>query len=196
MIAVALLSLFGTPTPPLTLSFSSPADESNLTAVVPVRASAAQPEAVKSLTFYLDGVELRKASGSAAAFQWDTTRVKDGWHTLSAVAEDGNRKTEARLAVMVHNFKDTAAPEISVTWPRDGNPRSGWLTTRVHVTDNIQVTSVETYIDGKCVATSSVAPFDMKWSWKQLAKGQHVMFCKAYDAAGNVGRTAELKLVK
>ena len=196
MIAVALLSLFGTSPAPLNLSFSSPADEANLTSVVPVRASAGQPEAVKSLTFYLDGVELRKASGPAAAFQWDTTKVSDGWHTLSAVAEDGSRKSEARLAVMVHNFKDTSAPKLSVTWPRDGNPKSGWLTTRVQVSDNIKVTTVETYIDGKCVANSSAAPYDMKWSWKRLAKGEHVLFCKAYDAAGNVTRSADIKLTK
>ena len=97
---------------------------------------------------------------------------------------------------MVHNFVDKAAPTISITWPTDGDPKSGFLTTRVHATDNIGVTSVETYIDGKLVATSNTAPFDTKWNWNKLAKGPHSIQVKAYDSAGNSASSKSFAIAK
>lgn len=179
------------------IAFSFPADESNVSATVPVRAVASQVDNVHSVTFYVDGVQLANSKGPGGSFKWDTTKVGDGWHTLSAVGKDASGKSsEAQLAVMVHNFIDKIAPTIAITWPTDGNPKSGWLTTRVHATDNIAVTSVETYIDGKLAATSNAAPFDTKWNWSKLAKGPHTIQCKAYDAAGNSGMSTAYQITK
>ena len=211
-ISVALLSLGGAaianegkvskhdapaPKPAPALAFSSPADESNVSATVPVRAVASQVDKVHSVTFYLDGVQLAESKAPGATFKWDTTQAGDGWHTLSAVATDeAGKTTEAQLAVMVHNFKDTSAPRIEITWPTDGNRKAVWISTKVHAVDNIAVTSVETYVDGKLVANSSVAPFETKWRWKNLSRGPHTIFCKAYDAAGNFSSSAVLNFTK
>jgi hypothetical protein len=179
------------------ISFSSPADESSVSSTIAVRAASSQVDAVKAVTFYVDGELVAKTNGSAGNFKWDTTKVGDGWHTLSAVAKDGNGKeTETSLAVMVHNFVDTEAPKISIQWPMDGKVKDNWLTTRVHATDNIGVTSVETYIDGVLVATSNSGPFETKWKWSKLTKGVHTMQCKAYDAAGNATTSAPLTITK
>lgn len=181
-----------------TLVFSSPADESSLTATVPVRAVvASSSDTVSSVTFYLDGVQLARSAGTAGSFKWDTTRAGDGWHTLSAVAKDSaGRVSETKLAVIVKNFKDTEAPSVSMTWPTEGNRKGGWMTTRASVADNIGVTAVEAYIDGKRVGASSTAPFDTRWSWKKLSKGAHSLQLKAYDAAGNVGVSAPITFEK
>jgi len=179
------------------IAFSAPADESSISSVVAVRAASPQVDKVKAVTFLVDGEVLAKTNGPAGTIKWDTTKIGDGWHTLSAVAKESNGKeTEANVAVMVHNFVDKIAPSISIEWPMDGNLKDNWLTTRVHVVDNIGVTSVETYIDGKLVATSNVAPFDTKWSWNKLSKGAHTIQCKAYDAAGNSTSSAPLTITK
>ena len=179
------------------ISFSAPADESSISSTVAVRAASPQVDRVNGLTFYVDGEQIAKTSGPAGTFKWDTTKIGDGWHTLSAVAKDASGKeTEANLAVMVHNFVDRSAPTVVIEWPMDGNLKDNWLTTRVHVTDNIAVTSVETYIDGELVATSSSAPFDTKWKWNKLAKGPHILQCKAFDAAGNSTVSAPLTITK
>ena len=179
------------------IAFSAPADESSISSVVAVRAASPQVDKVKAVTFLVDGEVLAKTAGSSGAINWDTTKIRDGWHTLSAVAKDSNGKeTEANVAVMVHNFVDKTAPSISIEFPMDGNLKDNWLTTRVHVVDNIGVTSVETYIDGKLVATSNAAPFDTKWSWNKLTKGAHTIQCKAYDAAGNSSSSAPLTITK
>lgn len=181
-----------------TLVFSSPADESSVTATIPVRAVVASAsDAVHEVTFYLDGVQLAQSPGTGGAFKWDTTKAGDGWHTLSAVAKDSaGRASETKLAVMVKNFKDTEAPSVGMTWPTEGNRKSGWMTTQASVSDNIGVTAVEAYIDGKRVATSTSAPFQTKWSWKKLAKGPHSLQLKAYDAAGNIGVSSVVSFQK
>lgn len=182
---------------PAAIVFSYPADESNVSATVPVRAVASQVDKVHSVTFYLDGDKLTSSEGPGGAFKWDTTKVGDGWHTLSAVAKDATGKTsEADLAVMVHNFVDKVAPKVHITWPMDGDPKSGWMTTRVHATDNIAVSTVETYVDGSLVATSSTAPFDTKWNWSKLSKGEHTLQCIAYDSVGNSSASAMCTITK
>lgn len=179
------------------IAFSAPADESSVSSFVPVRAVSPDVERVKSVTFLVDGVEVSKAAGPGGAFKWDTTKIGDGWHTLTAVAKDANGKTsEADLAVMVHNFVDRSAPSIAITWPTDGNRKGEWITTKVHVADNIGVTSVEAYVDEKLVATSANAPFDMKWKWSKLDKGAHTIVCRAYDAAGNCSTSAPITIQK
>lgn len=179
------------------ISFSAPADESSVSSTIAVRAASPQVDKIKGVTFLIDGEVLAKTNGSSGTINWDTTKIHDGWHTLSAVAKDSSGKeTEANVAVMVHNFVDKVAPSISIEFPMDGNLKDNWLTTRVHVVDNIGVTSVETYIDGKLVATSNVAPFETKWSWNKLSKGAHVIQCKAYDAAGNSSSSAPLTITK
>ena len=178
------------------LVFSSPADESSVSAVVPVRAVADQ-DAVQTVTFYLDGVELARAKGPGGSFKWDTTRAGDGWHTLSAVAKDSEgRQTESKLAVMVKNFKDDEAPKVALVWPTDASPKKGWMTVPTVTQDNIGVTLVEAYVDGKRVASSTSAPFDLRWSWKKLSKGSHSIQVKAYDASGNVGTSAPVTFMK
>lgn len=178
------------------LVFSSPADESSVTAVVPVRAVTDQ-DGVHSVTFYLDGVELARTKGAGGAFKWDTTRCGDGWHTLSAVAKDADgRQSESKLAVVVKNFKDQEAPTVGLVWPVDASPKKGAMTLPTVVQDNIGVTLVEAYIDGKRVASTVEAPFNVKWSWKRLSKGSHTLQLKAYDAAGNVGVSSPVTFVK
>jgi len=178
------------------ISFSAPADESSVTATIPVRATASDVE-IKGVTFLVDGVEVSKAAGPAGTFKWDTTKFGDGWHTLTAVAKDASGKaTEADVAVMVHNFVDKSAPKVAITWPMDGDTKSAWKTTRVHTSDNIAVTSVETYLDGKLVASSNTAPFDMKWKWNKLAKGNHTLQVKAYDSAGNSSASSVVTIAK
>ncbi|MEA2553745.1 MAG: hypothetical protein QOJ65_1921 [Fimbriimonadaceae bacterium] len=179
------------------VTFSAPIDESNVSATVPVHAVASRVEQVKGVTFYLDGEQVSKATGPSGGFKWDTTKTDDGWHTLTAVAKDSSGKmTEARVAVMVKNFKDTVAPSVAITWPVDGSRKGEWVTTRVRAVDNIGVTTVETYVDGKLVATSSAAPFDTKWRWNKISTGLHSVKSKAYDAAGNARTSNAISFTK
>jgi hypothetical protein len=72
------------------------------------------------------------------------------------------------------------------------------VTVNVNATDNVGVVKVELYVDGRLEASSTSAPFQTKWNTrpKNVAKGNHTLQVRAYDAAGNVGVSAPAMVTK
>ena len=92
---------------------------------------------------------------------------------------------------------DTVAPSVEITSPTTGQRITGTSTTiQVSASDNVRVVKNELYVDGVLTSTSSTAPFTIKWSTRKVAAGSHQLQCKAYDAAGNSGLSAELSVIK
>ena len=92
---------------------------------------------------------------------------------------------------------DTEAPSVEITSPTTGQRITGTSTTiQVSASDNVRVVKTELYVDGVLTSTSSTAPFTIKWSTRKVAAGSHQLQCKAYDAAGNSGLSAELSVIK
>lgn len=92
-------------TPP-TVSISSPAAGTTVSATVTVSANAGDNVGVVGVQFKLDGVNLG-AEDTAAPYSisWDTTKSSNGSHVLTAVARDaaGNLSTSAGVGVNVSN---------------------------------------------------------------------------------------------
>ncbi len=89
---------------------------------------------------------------------------------------------------------DTISPTVSITAPLNKAKVSGIVTITVNAADNVGVTKVVLYIDGKQVTTSSVAPFSFTWNTANSSRRTHSIFVKAYDAAGNVGTSATVRV--
>jgi len=62
----------------------------------------------------------------------------------------------------------------------------------VNTADNVGVTKVDLYVDGAMKATATAPPFTTKWNAKKAARGNHVLQCDAYDAAGNRGMSTQI----
>ena len=92
-------------------------------------ATASDDRGVSGVEFKLDGMALG-AEDSAAPYQlsWDTTRVANGQHALTATARDaaGNRTTSAPVTVTVQN----QATQPS-TGKRPRKPKPGAVTSRL-----------------------------------------------------------------
>ena len=80
---------------------------------------------------------------------------------------------------------DTTAPAVTITSPTNGQRVSKMLSVTVDASDNVGVTRVELYVDGGLAATSTTAPFTMKWNSRSVKAGSHLLQAKAFDAAGN-----------
>lgn len=80
---------------------------------------------------------------------------------------------------------DDAPPSIRITSPFEGQLISNSITVYSDATDNVGVTKVELYINGKLSASSTKAPFTISWSTRKLKPGAYALQTKAYDAAGN-----------
>jgi subtilisin family serine protease len=82
---------------------------------------------------------------------------------------------------------DTQAPSASISAPVAGSTLSGVVSVNVTASDNIGVSKVELWVNGKLLATDSAAPFGFSWDSKATANGNASLEARAYDAAGNLG---------
>jgi hypothetical protein len=78
---------------------------------------------------------------------------------------------------------DNDPPAVSVSSPADGETVGQGFTVVADASDNIGVTSLELYVDGKLVATRYEAPFE--FAMTDLALGGHVLRVTASDALDN-----------
>ena len=87
---------------------------------------------------------------------------------------------------------DRVAPAVSITAPADGATVSGNVTVSASATDAVGVAKVELLVDGRLLDTDTTAPYAASWDTAAAANGTHTLLARAYDAAGNVGRSAEV----
>lgn len=87
---------------------------------------------------------------------------------------------------------DTQAPATSVTSPAGGSSVSGSATISATASDNVGVTRVEVFVDAVLFKTLTAAPYTTSWDTAEVDNGTHTLSAKAYDAAGNVGTSANV----
>ena len=91
---------------------------------------------------------------------------------------------------------DSIPPVDSIIAPTEGQIISNTVSVFVNATDNVRVTKVELYVDGVYTASSTTAPFTIKWSTRKVKSGMHTLKSKAYDTSGNVGVSSDLTVYK
>ncbi len=86
---------------------------------------------------------------------------------------------------------DNTAPTVELVAPLNGDTISlddESLVVQPNAADNLALESVNLYVNGGLVETTSVAPFTMRW--KLPSVGNYALYVEAQDAAGNVARSA------
>ena len=66
---------------------------------------------------------------------------------------------------------------------------SGNVTVTVSVSSNNPIDKVDLYVDGVFKSSARRAPYANTWNSRK-SLGSHVLMCKVYDTAGNVGISA------
>ncbi|HYF92255.1 MAG TPA: S8 family serine peptidase [Symbiobacteriaceae bacterium] len=89
---------------------------------------------------------------------------------------------------------DKQAPTVSISSPAEGATVSGDVTVTADAADNVGVGKVMFYVDGHEVGTATTAPHSISWSSSGVADGAHSLVANAYDAAGNVGKSAAVRV--
>ena len=83
---------------------------------------------------------------------------------------------------------DTTPPVVIISSPTDNSAVGGRVNIVASATDNVRVTKMELYIDGKLIKSSTTASISFTWNARKASAGQHSITAQAYDAAGNVGK--------
>ena len=68
----------------------------------------------------------------------------------------------------------------------------GAVSVTANASDNVGVTKVEIYLNGALQSTLTSAPYSFNWNTLAAANGAYTVSAKAYDAAGNVGQSANV----
>jgi hypothetical protein len=85
--------------------------------------------------------------------------------------------------------KDDTPPTVMITSPSDGSTVSKGITIQVNANDDVAVSKVELYKDGKLFATDTTSPWEFYWDTISDSNGPHTLVAKAYDTSGNVGES-------
>jgi O-glycosyl hydrolase len=96
-----------------TVTITSPTNGSTVSSTVTVSANASSGSPITSVQFKLDGANLGPALTTAPyTYSWDTTKVANGSHSLTAVATDssGNTGTSSTVTVTVSNGGGSGSP--------------------------------------------------------------------------------------
>lgn len=81
---------------------------------------------------------------------------------------------------------DTTPPTVAIASPADGAAITSSLPITVTANDNVGVTKVELYADGKLQGTDSTSPYTFTLAASVLSSAQkHTIVARAYDAASN-----------
>ncbi|HEX5988985.1 MAG TPA: Ig-like domain-containing protein [Solirubrobacterales bacterium] len=187
-------------------------------------ASAADERGVKRVVMAVDGAVLNTESDAPWNCSFDSTKIADGAHTLTATAYDaaGNSRTAAVTVNVANKPVPTPTPEPEpepepeptpepepAPVPTDSPPTVSWATPTAgsYVTRKISGSTCEALasddkgivkvvmkVDGAVLNTESDAPWNCIFDSTSVSDGTHTLSATAYDTAGNT-RTASISVI-
>jgi thermitase len=105
-----------------------------------------------------------------------------------------NAAAAVRAAVAYVLPADTIVPTTSIAAPLGSATVSGLVPVSVNASDNVAVARVDLKVNGTVVATDTSAPFGFSWNSGNAPNGAASLVAVAYDAAGNAGASATVKV--
>jgi hypothetical protein len=188
-----------TPTPttntPPTLSISAPASGATVTGTVSCAASASDSNGVQNVAFSLDGAPLSTDSTSPYACSFDSTKLANGTHKLTAVATDSlGATTTQEVSFTVSNTTATnPGPTLAFTSPANGATLKDQAACATSASDSNGVAQVQYFLNDKLFRTEKVAPYTCEFWTKNYADGAYVLKAVATDTKGATS-TAQLNV--
>ncbi|MGE5227586.1 MAG: Ig-like domain-containing protein [Planctomycetaceae bacterium] len=174
---------------PPSVSITSPKTGDKVRGTVNVTANASDDHGVTQVRFLDGGTTIGTDTNGSDGWSvpWDTTKVADGSHTLTAEATDtaAQTATSAGQAVTV----DNTAPTVSIASPTGGATVSGTVSVIASADDagGTGVASVQFFNDGASIGsdTNGADGWSVSWNTSGTPNGGHTLTARATDAAGN-----------
>jgi hypothetical protein len=180
-------------TAPIT-SITSPSNGATVSGIVPVTASASDNVGVTHVEFQLNGGFLDDDTTAPYETQLDTSLLASGQYSLSSRAFDaaGNVGISSAITINIPSG-DTQSPAVSLSASQDNKNN---VTATAVASDNVGVVRVEFYLDGNLKSADTSAPYTSSFKLTGPPGSTHILTAKAFDAAGNVGTSFPITLVK
>ncbi len=182
-------------TPP-TVQIVNPIEGQVVEGDVHILASADDNRGVREVAFFINGDSLISDTDYPYEYFWLTEDLSDSTsHGIFAKAYDlfGNWSVSPVIRVTVYpRSDDVIAPSLILLYPLAESILTGTVRVTISASDNIGVTRMEFFVDGGNNAQPQFSKTSPPWiyDWDTSGKadgGNHTLFVKAYDLAGNVG---------
>ncbi len=172
-----------TPTAP-SINITSPIPSSVVKDNQTISADVTDAQGIASVQYMLDGQPLGSPVTSAPySFSWDTTKVSNGNHTLTAVATDTAHLSTTSSAVTV-SVQNPIPPTVQITSPANGATVSATQTATVQVADAQGIASVQYMLDGQPLGSPvTSAPYSFSWDTTKVSNGNHTLTAVATNVA-------------
>ncbi len=174
---------------PPSVSISSPGNNAIVSDTVLISANAADNVGVVKVELLVNGVIHSTVTAEPYQFSLDTKSLLPGAYSITAKAYDaaGNIGT---TTISLNVVSELTPPTVSCSVPVTGSA-SGTITVSCSAADDVAVTRVEFYINNVMGAAVNTVPYQYAWDTTSVTNGQYTIAAKAFDAAGNIGISAD-----
>ncbi len=168
---------------PPTVSISTPSDNSTVSGIVPISATAVDDVKISRVDFYLDNVLLSTKTVTPYSYNWDTTTTTNGAHTLRVSATDSaNQTVNTTLSLNVQQPPPPTGT-VHITSPVSGSAVSGSGVAFTSGTTNLSsITKMEYLLDQASIigtATTAQSSWAIQWDSTKTANGNHTVISRA-----------------
>jgi hypothetical protein len=122
---------------------------------------------------------------------WDTRQQPDGLYALRMLVVHQDQQVETAV---IQVTVDNTPPVVQLLYPSPGQavkmPVDGLLIFQAQASDAVGLDRIEWWLDGKLLGSQTQVPFGYPW---QAVVGEHTLQVKAFDQAGNLGSTDQVK---
>jgi hypothetical protein len=174
------------------VTITAPAGGSTVNDIVKIEVTATTANLLAPTTGHINGIDhvVLTIDGVAHTLQptpayfynWDTTNVALGAHTLTATATDTRGNSASTTISLTVAAPD--APSVAFTAPTSGATVSGTTSVAVTASDIVGLAKVDLYVDAILLRSITSAPFTYNWSTLNVGDGAHTLKAVATNVIG------------
>jgi chitinase len=112
------------------------------------------------------------------------------YFAVTAYSSTGVESSYSNIA----QISELTAPAVAISYPANNASVTGTVSVSANASDNVGVTKVEYYVNGALQGTDTASPYLLSWNTSALTTGTYTLSAMAYDAAGNVGQSANVSV--
>lgn len=168
-------------------SVTAPANGASISSgsTTPITVTATDNTGVSSVEIYVDNALKTTLSTAPYTYNWNTTGLALGNHTVHAIAKDayGNSSPASSITVSI---ADKTAPTVSLSAPTAGSIVRGSIPVSATATDNpggTGVNRVEFYAGSTMIGQDTTSPYSITWNTASMSDGAQSITARAYDNA-------------
>jgi len=173
------------PNHPPVITITYPSDGATVNGTVIIQGTASdEDKTIQKVEVRIDDGDWITATGTTSwSYEWDTTQVENGQHTIYARAYDG--EDYSNIILVNVNVFNNHKPFIEITEPENGSVVKGSIIIKGKAWDedgNETLQKVEIRIDdGEWRNATGTLNWTYNLDTKKLKNGNHTIYARSYD---------------